>query len=150
MTMLKESDLGSNSYGKGSHNSYSSSVLIDGRGSSGVEQKLKPGKTGDNNPSNLVPKVAPNPEHTEKNKGIDGYRVSLSSAATVRERKIFDDYRKEVIDSGWSLLYVNPKESEEVAYIATRKGSRDEALVAAAIVKLEFQKAIEEAYGIAR
>ena len=147
--MFKESDQGSSSFGQESYSSHSLPVVSSGGGTA-VEQRAQPGKTGTDNPRDLVNTVTSNPHYIASDKSISGYRVSLSRAATSRERKLFIDYQKEVTESGWSLIYVDPRESEEAAYIATRKGSADEMSVATAVAKIEFKRALEEAYGSLR
>jgi hypothetical protein len=78
------------------------------------------------------------------------YKLSLSVKATAEEQTVFDNYRKKIETSGWSLTPMQASKSEKVAYIAIPKGSRDELQIATRLTECILKQAFKETYGARR
>jgi hypothetical protein len=78
------------------------------------------------------------------------YKLSLSVEATAEEQTVFDNYRKKIETSGWSLTPMRALASERVAYVAIPKGSNDELQIATRLTECILKQAFKETYGARR
>lgn len=83
----------------------------------------------------------------EKNESSRVYKLSLSARATEEDQTAFDNYKKEIESSGWSLTPMQTSVLEKVAYVVIPKGSDNELHLATYLTESILKKAFKETYG---